>query len=80
MKRRTVIIIVLVIILLVIVVIPTFNYFVLQRPIKADADDVVMQPEQMPTNWTFISDTLLSLLRRAGGVRVPRHMAGAELL
>ena len=28
----------------------------LQRPIKADADDVVMQPEQMPTNWTFISE------------------------
>ena len=55
MKRNT-IIIVLVIILLVIVVIPSFNYFVLQRPIKADADDVVMQPEEMPSGWTFLDN------------------------
>jgi hypothetical protein len=55
MKRST-IIIALVIIVLIIVVIPTFNYYVLQRPIKADADEVVMQPEQMPANWTFIQD------------------------
>jgi hypothetical protein len=52
MKRYT-LLIVLVVIVMILVVIPTFNYYVLQRPIKAGPDDVVLQPDQMPVGWSL---------------------------